>query len=125
LQTGEQLKGTTIGPRLALHGTGWKGKYTKVDFKYLMAVTVWEKNADVSCGLQGSLNIVPNTWISDDFKSVAFPNKEGYFIFNNPTTEYFKANLVPQKTVWREFDVHSFSRLIGCESQHYTIYLSY
>ena len=123
MQTGEQLKGTKIGPRLEkLHG--WNGKYTEVNFKYLLAVTVWERNPDVSGALQGSLNIVVNTWISDDFRSVAFPNKEDYFIYNKPSTKFFKENLIPQTSVWREFDVQSFSRLVGCESQHYIIYLS-
>jgi hypothetical protein len=104
-----------LGPRYDLFNAPWKGTYTRKKFEYLIPLFVWEKDKDVSGGLKGSLNIVPNTWISDDFRSVAFPSNEKYYVSNHPTMEYYMEYLIPQKTVWAEFDVCSYVRLMGCE----------
>jgi hypothetical protein len=88
-----------------------------------MPIYTWERDPKKSNGIIGVLSIIPETWISDDFRHVVVPEKSTcYFVGENPTTDGFKDNLIPDRDTWAEFDVAVIARRNGCKAE--LIYLT-
>jgi hypothetical protein len=105
-----------IGPRYqALHGP-WKGTYSSKKITWFMPTYTWERDHRVSNGVKGCLTVIPETWVSDDFRYVAVPpTATFYFIDSEPKTESFNDFITPDPGSWAEYDAASFARRNGCK----------
>lgn len=104
-----------MGPRYK-HTVGWCGKYrTDGVVSYYALIYTWEVDLTVASGKKGVLNLVPDTWISEDFRYAVFPPDTFYYLLENPKDEDFADYLVPKESTWGEYDIARFARRNGCE----------
>lgn len=101
-----------IGPRNK--GKGFRfGEYSKTKISCYVVLYTWEKSKTLT-NYVAALSILPDSWISDDFKYAVVPNGDFYFVYQNPTNETFEGFEVPQ-TSWGEYDICKFARRNQCK----------